>query len=71
MFLVSTFFHPANRILKVVSFWIFLLIRLGLELRLGLVVRGKGRVWVSYIGPKKKCGFPVSSYKNLGRVGRF
>jgi hypothetical protein len=21
--------------------------------------------------PKKKCGFPVSSYKNLGRVGRF
>ena len=20
---------------------------------------------------KKKCGFPVSSYKNLGRVGRF
>jgi hypothetical protein len=25
-----------------------------------------------YIRPKKKiCGFPVSSYKNLGRVGRF
>jgi hypothetical protein len=24
-----------------------------------------------YPGPKKKCGFPVSSYKNLGRVGRF
>jgi hypothetical protein len=23
------------------------------------------------LGPKKKCGFPVSSYKNLGRVGRF
>ena len=23
------------------------------------------------VRPKKKCGFPVSSYKNLGRVGRF
>ena len=23
------------------------------------------------LGQKKKCGFPVSSYKNLGRVGRF
>jgi hypothetical protein len=22
-------------------------------------------------GQKKICGFPVSSYKNLGRVGRF
>ena len=25
---------------------------------------------ISY-GQKKICGFPVSSYKNLGRVGRF
>ena len=25
----------------------------------------------TFIRPKKKCGFPVSSYKNLGRVGRF
>jgi hypothetical protein len=25
----------------------------------------------SVVRPKKKCGFPVSSYKNLGRVGRF
>ena len=29
-------------------------------------------VYVNDIRPKKKiCGFPVSSYKNLGRVGRF
>ena len=28
--------------------------------------------FLSLVGPKKKiCGFPVSSYKNLGRVGRF
>jgi hypothetical protein len=25
----------------------------------------------SRLGQKKICGFPVSSYKNLGRVGRF
>ena len=24
-----------------------------------------------YLGQKKICGFPVSSYKNVGRVGRF
>jgi hypothetical protein len=37
--MVSTFFHPANRPIDFVkSFSIFLLIRLGLELRLGVRV---------------------------------
>ena len=34
-----------------------------------------GKKVVTYKSPnrggKKICGFPVSSYKNLGRVGRF
>ena len=37
---ISTIFHPAYRFSKVVSFWIFLLIRLELGLWLGLGVRG-------------------------------
>ena len=28
-------------------------------------------ICISVLGQKKICGFPVSSYKNLGRVGRF
>jgi hypothetical protein len=29
------------------------------------------KLWFEEQGQKKICGFPVSSYKNLGRVGRF
>jgi hypothetical protein len=34
-----------------------------------LFERGRMRIYVK--AKKKICGFPVSSYKNLGRVGRF
>ena len=29
------------------------------------------KLFFDQLGKKKICGFPVSSYKNLGRVGRF